>query len=209
MLDQRQIALRADGRGLNLRLHVANDEIRRADVVAQQMPDRIVAATLVVDLDGLELQAFGVGIDRVDDAAAAGRKRADVEVVRSRRRESDQLIIEEDRNAEGNVRSVGGAAVRIVVHDHVAGPQDLAARFQLLANAADVTGNRARLQWSAHAAFAQLQPVGIGQRRAEILGLADDARIAHPHQLVAHLDGNRVERALDDGGGDGVDPCSS
>ena len=87
--DQRDEAVRPDGRGLDLRLHVADHEIGRADVVAQQLPHRVVAPTLIEDLDRLELQAFRVGVDRIDDAAAARRQRADVEMVRGRGREAD------------------------------------------------------------------------------------------------------------------------
>ena len=54
-------------------------------------------------------------------------------------------------------------------------------------------------------AFAELAALGIGQRGAEILRLADDRGIAHPHELVAHLDGDVLQRALDDRGGDRVD----
>jgi hypothetical protein len=40
----------------------------------------------------------------------------------------------------------------------------------------------------------------------EILGFADDARIAHAHELVAHLDRDVLQRALDHGAGDRIDP---
>src|SRR4029078_6155436 len=57
----------------------------------------------------------------------------------------------------------------------------------------------------AHLAFAQLPTLGVGERRAEILGFADDARIAHAHELVAHLDRDVFQGALDDGAGDRID----
>src|SRR6185295_831149 len=41
--------------------------------------------------------------------------------------------------------------------------------------------------------------------RSEILRLADDRGVAHAHELVAHLDGDVLERALDHRGGDRVD----
>ena len=64
------------------------------------------------DLDRLELQSFGIGVDRIDDAAAARRVRADVEVVRGRDREADQLAAVEHRHAERHVGAVRGAAHR-------------------------------------------------------------------------------------------------
>ena len=69
--DEREESLGADLRGLDLRLHVADDEIGRADIVAQELPDRPVRPPFLDDLDRLELQAFRVGVDSADDAGAA------------------------------------------------------------------------------------------------------------------------------------------
>ncbi len=71
LLDQRQVARRADLRRLDLRIHVADHERRGADVVAQHLPDIVVANALRNDLDRLELQTLGIGVHRIDDAAAA------------------------------------------------------------------------------------------------------------------------------------------
>ena len=68
---QREKPFGADLRGLDLRLHVAHDEVGRSDVVAQELPDRSVRAPFLDDLDRLELQAFRVGVDGADDACAA------------------------------------------------------------------------------------------------------------------------------------------
>ena len=93
-------ALRPDlGRG-DLSLHVADHEIGNADVVAHHVPDHVVALALVDDLERFELQALGVGVDSVDDAAAARRMRADIEVMRRRHGEADQRLALEDRDAE-------------------------------------------------------------------------------------------------------------
>src|SRR5271169_294685 len=119
--------------------------------------------------------------------------------------EAEQLILVEYRHAERHVGTVRGATIGIVVHDHIAGTQHVAAGCEPSADAADVTGDGARLQRRAHLAFAQLPSLGIRQRRAEILGFADDARIAHAHELVAHLDRDVLQRSLDDGAGDRID----
>ena len=60
-------------------------------MVAQHVPDLLVAPALFEDLDRLELQALGIAVDRIDDAAASRRVRADVEMVRRRDRKADQL----------------------------------------------------------------------------------------------------------------------
>ena len=66
----------------------------------------------VVDLDRLELQALGIGVDGIDDAAAAGRERADIEMVRGGDRKADELAREEHRHREGDIGAVAGAANR-------------------------------------------------------------------------------------------------
>ena len=108
-LDQLGHALGADAGGGDLGIHVADHEVRRADVVAHDLPDHVVLHAAVVDLDRLELQALGVGIDRLDDAARARRQRADVEVMRRGGGKADQLALDEDRHDEGDVRAVACA----------------------------------------------------------------------------------------------------
>ncbi len=80
--DQLGHALGADAGGRHLGVHVADHEIGGADIVAHDLPDHVVFDAAVVDLDRLELQALGIGVDRLDDAAGAGRQSADVEMVR-------------------------------------------------------------------------------------------------------------------------------
>jgi hypothetical protein len=198
-------ALRADLRRGDLSIHVADNQVGDADVVADYVPDRVVGSALIDDLDRLELQPLGVGVDRIDDAAASRRMRADVEVMRRGDREADQVATVKHWHAERHVGAVRGAAIGIVVHDHVAGTEYLAPRLESLADAADIAGDRTRLQRRAHLALAQLPPLGVGQRRAEILGFADDARIAHAHELVAHLDRDVLQRPLNDCAGDRID----
>jgi hypothetical protein len=72
-LDQLGHALGADAGGRHLGIHVADHEVGRADVVAHDLPDHVVLHAAVVDLDRLELQALGIGVDRLDDAARARR----------------------------------------------------------------------------------------------------------------------------------------
>ena len=205
-LDQLDHALGADPRGRDLGVHVADHEVGGADVVAHDLPDHLVLHAAVVDLDRLELQALGIGVDRLDDAARAGRQRADVEMMRRRCGEGDQASADEHRHDEGDVRAVAGAGIGVVVHDDVAGADHVAALLQRLQDAADVARDRPRLQRRRLRRFGEAAALGIDQRRAEILRLADDRGVAHAHQLVAHLDRDVLERALDHRGGDRVDP---
>src|SRR5690606_16699477 len=85
------------------------------------------------------------------------------------------------------------------------GLQRLAALLHAGEDAAHVAGDRARLQRRGHLAFTELAAGGVGQRGAEVFRLADDARVAHAHELEAHLDGDVLQRALDDGAGYRID----
>src|ERR1700745_3446984 len=66
----------------DLGVHVAHHEVSDANVIAHHMPNLIVAATLVYDLDRFELQPLRIGVNGIDDAAATRGVRADVKVMR-------------------------------------------------------------------------------------------------------------------------------
>ena len=51
----------------------------------------------------------------------------------------------------------------------------------------------------------ELAALLVAQGASEVLRLADDRRVRHARELVAHLDRDRVEAAGDDGRGDGVE----
>ncbi len=70
--DQLEIAIGPDLCRLDLGLHVADHEMRCAQIGFQDVPDRIDAAALIIDFDRLELQPLGVGVDGIDNAAAPG-----------------------------------------------------------------------------------------------------------------------------------------
>src|SRR5262249_49397183 len=53
---QRLYTLRPDTRRSDLRLHIANDQVRDANVVAQELPHRLDLVASLIDLDSLELQ---------------------------------------------------------------------------------------------------------------------------------------------------------
>ena len=91
-----------------------------------------------------------------------------------RDRESDQPILEEDRNREGDVGAMRRTAIGIVVHDDIAGQDLLAPRLQRLPDTADVARDRARLERRRELALAELLPISIGESRTEILRFPDD-----------------------------------
>ena len=198
-------SLRADAGGRHLGIHVADHEVGGADIVAHDLPYGVVPDAAIVDLDRLELQALGIGVDRLDDAAGAGRQRADVEMVRRGRGKGDQAALHEDRHDEGYVGPVARTGIGIVVHDDVARSDDFAARGQDALDAAYVARDRAGLQRRRLGRFGQAAAFRIDERRTEILRFADDRRVAHAHQLVAHLDGDVLQRALDHAAGDRID----
>ena len=117
---QLHVALGANARGLDLRLHVADHKLRGANVVHQDLPDLIDTSPGVIDFDRLELQAFRIGVDGIDDAAGSRSERPDVEVMGGRHGEADQGVIEKDRHAERHVGPMARPAIGIIVHDHVA-----------------------------------------------------------------------------------------
>ena len=126
-------------------------------------------------------------------------------MVRGRRGERDKISVVEHRHHESDIGAVAGAGIGVVVHDHIARPHRVAARCQRLQDAADIARDRPRLQRRRLRRLGEAPTLGIDQRRAEILRFADNRRIRHPHQLVAHLDRDVFERALDDARGDAVD----
>ena len=204
---QRDEALRPDPRGGDLGLHVAHHEIGGPDVAAQQVPDRLDLACGLVHLDGLELEPLGVGVDGVDDAAAPGGERADVEVVRGGDREADEPAVVERGHDEGDIGAMARPGVGVVVHDDVAGADLVAALGHLAEHALHVPRNGAGLQGRGLGRLREPLSGRVHEPRAEVLGLPDDRRVRHPHELVAHLRGDVLERALDDARGDGVHPA--
>ena len=88
------IALGPEPRGGDLRLEVADDELRAARVLSAMIRQAALdRAALLLDLDRVEQQPLGEGVRRVDDAAAPRGERAEVEVVGRRRREADELVL--------------------------------------------------------------------------------------------------------------------
>lgn len=95
LVDQLQEGIGADPARGDLRLHVADDEIRRANVVAHHCPEGVVALAALHHLEASELESLRVGIDRVDDAGASWGVGADVDVVSGAHAEADERLAEE------------------------------------------------------------------------------------------------------------------
>jgi hypothetical protein len=71
-----------------------------------------------------------------------GGQRADIEMMSGGGGECDEAPFVKHRHDEGKVRPVAGAAIGVVVHDHVTGPHRIPAFAQRFQDAADVTRNR-------------------------------------------------------------------
>ena len=75
-----------------------------------------------------------------------------------------------------------------------------------LLDAAQIAGQRTDVH-RRRVRFAERIVVPVEQTRAEVLALADDRGIGHAVEHVAHLLGDRVQRAADDLQCDRVDFC--
>ena len=204
-LDQFSITLRPNPRRGNLRVHVAKDQIRKPDIGPQHVPDLLILLAGFVNLYGLKTQTLGVAVDGVDYASATGCMRSDVEMVRRCDGKTGQLPTVKRRHDEGHVGTMGGSSVRVVVHEYVAGLDGFTSLGKLPTHSSYVTRDRTRLQRSALLGLGQLAVLNVDQRRSEVLRLTNDARIGHPHEFVAHLDGDVFQRALDDARGNRID----
>ena len=162
------------------------------------------SASCLVDLDRLELEPLRVGVDGVDDAAAPGGEGADVEVVGGGHREADEALPVERGDDEGDVRPVARARVGVVVHDDVARPDRVPALGELAKHTLHVARNGPGLERGRLRGLGEPLPVRVHQPGPEVLRFADDGRVGHPHELVAHLRRDVLERALDDTDGDRV-----
>src|SRR5438034_4356392 len=83
------------------------------------------------------------------------------------------------------------------MHDDITRSPGIAPRGELLEHSTDIAWDGTGLEGRALFGFAQLLPVGVHQRRPEILGLPDDTRVRHAHQLISHLNRDLLQSAKD------------
>ncbi len=199
--DQFGVAPRAELAGRDLRAHVAQRRVRIAGVVADDLPQRLVALAGLVDLQRAHLDAFGIDVARAVGAEALPHA-ADVDPVGAVGGEADQLAAVEARRIEHDVVEMLAADLALV-HD-----DDVARREAVEAVALDAVGDRdAEIGEEDRQAAAVLrdhprlgvdQPAaivadlvdhhvvgGLGQRVRHLVGIGDDG-VAH------HLDGDRM-----------------
>jgi hypothetical protein len=105
-----------------------------------------VPPPLVEHYDGAELQPLGIGVNGIHDLARPGCQRADVQMVRRCDGEPHQRPVMEHRHNEGDVRTVTCPSIGIVVHDHIARPQRVAAPRQHAQHPLHIPRDRPRLQ---------------------------------------------------------------
>jgi hypothetical protein len=144
-LDQFEEPVGADARRGDLRLHVADHEVGGADIVAHHLPERRVEHALVVDFERLELQALGIGIDRLDDAAQPGDS-----APMSRWCAGGGKADQRPWTNTGTMKATSGPwlapEIGVVVHDDVARPELSPRPASDFQDAADIAGDRARLE---------------------------------------------------------------
>ena len=198
-LDEAEEPLLPELAGGEHRVHVAAVHRLGPDVVEDHPVEVLVQRPALVPAQRVVHLRLGVDVERV--RVDPGEGTADVEHVRSHGRVAEQLALVEDRHRDRDVRRVRGAEVRVVVDDHVA-VLDLA--VEPVQEAADVPGQRADVH-RRRVRLAQLASLGVEDPGAEVLGLADDRRVAHPEEHARHLLGDRVERAAEDAQRDRVD----
>ena len=166
--------------------------IRGSDAVAQDRPDRVVTPAALVQLDAVVERALGEHVDQVDVQPRS--RRADVDQVSGCRGEADQLAAMEDGRNHAHVGRVRGAVVGMVVDDDVAFV-DLPG--ELAHEPADVSRQRPDVHRGGFA-LAELVAVGVVEPAAQVLRLADDARVGHAIEHLRHLARDRAESAADD-----------
>ena len=205
-LDQAEKSLGTDPGGRDLRLHVAQHQVGGTDIVGQHRPERRVLDPLVVNLETLELEALGIGVHRIDDAGAARRMGADIDVMGGGAGEADQRVLAEHRHAERDVGHMARAAIGVVVDVDVARLDGLAAPLERRADPAHIARQRTRLERRALRRLGDLVAGRVQHGGAEVLGFPDQARMRHAHELEAHFDRDRLQRAVNHVRRDRIDP---
>ena len=181
------------------RLKVTGVGLGRAHVVHDQRPEVLAPFAGGVQLHRVQDLAFGEEVRHVHREPRVGG--ADVNHVAGAAGESDVHVPHEQRQQNAVVGAVRGAVVRVVVKIDVAGA---VAPAVLAVDAAHV-GRQGAAMHGRGVAFAQLPPVEVQQRRADVARLAHHAGIGHAHQEFGHLVGDGVQRAADHLQRDGVD----
>ena len=128
-------------------------------------------------------------------------------MMRGGHREADKPTVVERGHDERDVGAVARPGIGVVVHDHVAGANLVAAFRHLAKHSLHVAGDGTGLQRGGLGRLREPLTGRIHQAGSEVLGFADDGRVRHSHELVAHLRRDVLERALDDARGDRVHPA--
>src|SRR5204863_8727093 len=117
--DQFAITPRAELAGGDLCPHVAQRRVRIAGVVADDLPQRLIALTGLVDLQRTHLDAFGIDVARSVGAEALPHA-ANVDPVCAVGGKADQLVAVEARRIEHDVVEMLAADLALVHDDDVA-----------------------------------------------------------------------------------------
>ena len=166
---------------------VRHGGLRRAGVARQDGEQRAVQLAGVVELH--RRKADPLLVDRANlDAHRPECPAADIEQVPELAREADELVPVEDRAQDEHVRRVrdrSAAEVRVVLNDHVAGPE-------LLVEVLEERGQVGTELPDEHA------PVPVGDERVRVVRLADHGRDRRSEHDRIHLVPHHSQRVLDD-----------
>src|SRR5262249_49108819 len=186
----------------DLRAQIAQSSLGKAQIVVDDLPERVVALASVVDLERAQLQSFLIdlrGLDRAEPLAHA----ADVDPMGAAGGERHHLACVEAGRVDHDIVEMLPAHETVVHDDDVAWREaaEAIALDAVLHRDAEVgeEDRQAALVLRDHSAFA------IDQTAAEVAHLVDHHVVGGLAQCARHLVGIGIDGVAHDLDGDGID----
>ena len=179
---------------------VAEHPVRDPHVLLDDAEHGLARHPALVELHRRDAQPLLVHLGRVA-GIRAGHAAAHVGLMPDHDGEGFQLVVDEDRQEQEDVRDVHPAVVRIVHHDDVAGVE--IAR-ELAQHALHRVGHRAEMLGDGPG-LGDEQTVGVAQGRRVVHDVLDDLGARGADDGIGHLVHDGVEGALDDRERDRID----
>ena len=189
-------ATQSEAAGGDLRAQIAHRALREADIVADHLMQRLVEHVAAIELQLIELQAFGPGIRAIGTGAKAGARAADIDPMRAHHREQLQLALVEIGHVDDDVVEVLPGDGLVIHDDHVAGREAVAAvSLHAVGDDDAEIGDEMR-----HAAdiLAQQLAIGIDEGGTEIAHLVNHHVVGGTLQIGGHLVRDRRQRVAND-----------
>ena len=176
----------------DLRLYVIDQLTRSAGVVADEVPQRLIAGALAVQLGSGKQHALRINVGNIDDQT--GRGSADIDVVRGVAGIPDQVAFVENRDDNGQVGGMRRPVIRVVVDHNIAlVPFPV---IQRILNACQIARDRTDMHRSGFR-LAKRVEISVEQPGPQILGFPDDRGERHSKQHVRHFLGNGFDGSAD------------